>query len=77
VITVLFLTDTSFRLSAKKYKKISRVIEQKCLKYLTFRKTVFDGKLWMILYKKETKASLKWKGANLKIEQFNDYKTQI
>jgi hypothetical protein len=53
VITVLFLTDTSFSLSANNYKKISRIIQQKCLKYLTFKNTVFDGELWMIPYKKK------------------------
>jgi len=73
VITVLFLTDTSFTLSANYYKKITRAIQQKCLKYLTFRNTVFDGELWMIPYKKEAKSSLflKWKSANLQTEQFN------
>jgi len=47
------------------------------LKYGTFRNTLFDGELWMIPYEKEAKASLKWKSANLKIEQFDDCTTQI
>jgi hypothetical protein len=55
VITVLFLTDTSFSLSANNYKKIIRAIQQKCLKYLTFRNTVFDGELWVVPYKKRSK----------------------
>lgn len=55
LITVLFLTAISFSLSAKK----CRVIQQKCLKYLTFRNTVFDGILWTIPYKKRSKVQSK------------------
>jgi hypothetical protein len=65
VIIILFLTDTSFSLYAKNYKKISRVIQQKCLTYFTFRNTLFGGKLWIILYKKGKKGQSKMEKCKL------------